>query len=75
MRNLQGSLENTDTLRWPDSSAAPTTSCTATDPEGGSSNGACNVNSSTTGQPTSSPARMANSTKPAPGNTASPSTA
>ena len=61
-------------LRWPDSSAAaPTTTCTATDPDpAGSSNGDCNVSSSTTGQPTSSPARMANSTKPAPGNTATP---
>src|ERR1700760_2946504 len=69
------SLENTDMPRWPASSAAPTTTCTATEPDAGNSNGDCRVNSSTWLQPTSSPARIANSTKPAPGNTATPSTA
>ena len=33
--------------RWPDSSAAPTTTCTATEPDAGNSNGDCNVSSST----------------------------
>ena len=69
--------EKTATLRWPDPSASfkgPTTTCTATDPESGSDSGACSVNSSTTGQPTSSPARIASSTKPAPGKTAFPDT-
>ena len=64
---LASARENTDTLRWPDSSAGPTTTCTATEPEAGSINGDCNVSSSTTEQPTSSPARIANSTNPAPG--------
>ena len=62
-------------LRWPDSSAAPTITCTATEPEADSISGACNVSSSTTVQPTSSPARIASSTKPAPGKTTNPSTA
>ena len=68
-------LENTDMLRWPDSSAAPTITSTATEPDADSSSGTCKVSSSTTEQPTSSPARMANSTKPAPGKTTNPLTA
>ena len=59
----------------PDSSAAPTTTCTAHRPEAGNTNGADNISSSTTAQPTSSPARIANSTKPAPGNNTTPATA
>src|ERR1700730_6322678 len=67
--------ENTDTNRLPDSSAAPPTACTATEPVAGITNGAANISSSTTEQPTSSPARIANSTNPAPGNTTTPPTA
>ena len=55
---------------------APTTTCTATEPDpAGNIIGASSVSSSTTEQPTSSPARIANSTKPAPGNTTAPDTA
>ncbi len=67
--------ENTDTACAPDSSAAPTTTCTATEPVGGITNGAASMSSSTFAQPTSSPARIANSTNPAPGNTTTPPTA
>src|ERR1700757_3783754 len=67
--------ENTDTERLSDSSAAPTTTCTATEPVAGITNGAASVSSSMTEQPTSSPARIANSTNPAPGNTTTPPTA
>src|SRR5271168_5141321 len=67
--------ENTDNARLPDSSAAPTTTCTDTEPVAGITNGAASINSSTTEQPTSSPARIANSTNPAPGNTTTPPTA
>ena len=66
--------ENTDTAREPDSSAAPTSTRTGT-PDGGTTSGACSVSSSTTGHPTSSPARMTSSTKPAPGNSTTPPTA
>ena len=41
----------------------------------GNINGVCRVSSSTVEQPTSSPARIANSTNPAPGNTTAPDTA
>src|SRR6202007_326693 len=64
--------ENTDTERVPDSSAAPTTTCTATEPVAGITNGAASISSSTLEPPTSSPARIANSTNPAPGNTTTP---
>src|SRR6202008_3629433 len=67
--------ENTDTERVPVSSAAPTTTCTATEPVAGITKGAASINSSISEQPTSSPARIANSTNPAPGNTTTPDTA
>src|ERR1700756_5312414 len=67
--------ENTDTTRAPESSGPPTTTWTATDPPAGNTSGAAKFSSSTTPQPTSSPARIANSTNPAPGNSTTPPTA
>ena len=72
--SVAGAREHRHRTRTPDSSAAPTTTCTGT-PVGGSTSGACSISSSTTAQPTSSPARMASSTKPAPGNSTTPPTA
>src|SRR6202012_3662741 len=67
--------EYIDTARLPDSSAPPTTTCIDTDPVAGITNGAANISSSTTVQPTSSPARIASSTKPEPGKMTTPPTA
>src|SRR6201999_3742004 len=67
--------ENTDTARVPSSPAPATTTWTATDPPAGNTRGAARFSSSTTPQPTSSPARVANSTNPAPGNSTTPPTA
>ena len=61
----------------PDSSAGADDHLHRNRPAGpaGSTSGACSVSSSTTAQPTSSPARIANSTNPAPGNSTTPATA
>lgn len=56
-------------------SAASTTTCSCTTPPAGTASGADSVSSSITEQPTSSPARSASSTKPAPGNSTVPATA
>ncbi|GHI66079.1 hypothetical protein Saso_77290 [Streptomyces asoensis] len=61
--------------RRPVPSGGPTESCTCNPPRSGTTNGAANVNSSTTAHPTSSAARNANSTNAAPGTTTTPDTA
>src|ERR1700740_1755493 len=67
--------ENTDTERVPDSSAAPTTTCTATEPVAGITNGAASISSSMTEHPISPPAGIPNAPNPAPGNPTPPPTA
>ena len=61
-------------VRWPSDSPAATRTCNCTPPRSASTNGAVIVNSSTRSQPTSSPARNANSTNAVPGSNTRPNT-
>ena len=67
--------EKTDTVREPELVGCADDDPDLRRPTARTTSGACSINSSTTGHPTSSPARITSSTNPAPGKRMTPPTA